>query len=252
MSNNNMKFFDALVSKTKVYLVIIAILLLLICMLKPICIIPSIIIYAIIVVYTLWTDNKRKAELSERIKELNFNVDKVSKRSLINSPFPLIMAETNGNIIWKNAKFVQEFNNFDINKYLARLLKEIKLEIENNEKIKDNKVITNIVIEKRKYKVIGEYIKTKSNDKKEEIWFSMISKDASKGTALEKLANYLSIPIQNTIAIGNDNNDLSMIKVAGIGVAVSNATIDLKNNADKIIDSNDEDGIAKYLSEIFL
>ena len=168
MSNNNMKFFDALVSKTKVYLVIIAILLLLICMLKPICIIPSIIIYAIIVVYTLWTDNKRKAELSERIKELNFNVDKVSKRSLINSPFPLIMAETNGNIIWKNAKFVQEFNNFDINKYLARLLKEIKLEIENNEKIKDNKVITNIVIEKRKYKVIGEYIKTKSNDKKEE------------------------------------------------------------------------------------
>ena len=48
MSNNNMKFFDALVSKTKVYLVIIAILLLLICMLKPICIIPSIIIYAII------------------------------------------------------------------------------------------------------------------------------------------------------------------------------------------------------------
>lgn len=79
MSNNNMKFFDALVSKTKVYLVIIAILLLLICMLKPICIIPSIIIYAIIVVYTLWTDNKRKAELSERIKELNFNVDKVSK-----------------------------------------------------------------------------------------------------------------------------------------------------------------------------
>ena len=143
MSNNNMKFFDALVSKTKVYLVIIAILLLLICMLKPICIIPSIIIYAIIVVYTLWTDNKRKAELSERIKELNFNVDKVSKRSLINSPFPLIMAETNGNIIWKNAKFVQEFNNFDINKYLAKLLKEIKLEIENNEKIKDNKVITN-------------------------------------------------------------------------------------------------------------
>lgn len=43
-----------------------------------------------------------------------------------------------------------------------------------------------------------------------------------------------------------------MIKVAGVGVAVSNATIDLKNNADKIIDSNDEDGIAKYLSEMFL
>ena len=89
MSNNNMKFFDALVSKTKFYLIIIAILLIVICIMKPICIFPSIIIYIFIVIYTLWTDNKRKAELSERIKELNFNVDKVSKRSLINSPFPL-------------------------------------------------------------------------------------------------------------------------------------------------------------------
>ena len=168
MSNNNMKFFDALVSKTKVYLVIIAILLILICIIKPIFILPSIIIYIFIVVYTLWTDNKRKAELSERIKELNFNVDKVSKRSLINSPFPLLMAETSGNIIWKNQKFVQEFNNCDINKYLNKLLKEIKLEIENNEKIKDNKVTTSIIIEKNKYKVIGEYIKTKTNDKKSE------------------------------------------------------------------------------------
>ena len=165
MSNNN-KFFDALVSKTKVYLVIIAILLIILCIIKPICIIPALVIYIAIVVYTLWTDNKRKAELSEHIKELNFNVDKVSKRSLINSPFPLLMAETNGNIIWKNAKFVQEFNNCDINKYLNELLKEIKLQIENNEKIKDNKVITNIVIEKNKYKVIGEYVKSKNNDKK--------------------------------------------------------------------------------------
>lgn len=168
MSNNNIKFFDALVSKTKIYLVIIAVLLLIICIIKPICIIPSIIIYIAIFIYTLWTDNKRKAELSERIKELNFNVDKVSKRSLINSPFPLLMAETNGNIIWKNTKFVQEFNSCDINKYLSKLLKEIKLEIQNNEKIKDNKIITNIVIEKKKYKVIGEYIKAKTSDKKNE------------------------------------------------------------------------------------
>ena len=167
MSNNNMKFFDTLVSKTKIYLVIIAILMLVICVIKPICIIPSIIIYIVIFIYTVWTDNKRKAELSERIKELNFNVDKVSKRSLINSPFPLLMAETNGNIIWKNTKFVQEFNNLDINKYLNKLLKEIQLEIQNNEKIKDNKIITNMVIEKKKYRVIGEYIKTaeKRNNK---------------------------------------------------------------------------------------
>ena len=171
MANNN-KFFDNLVSKTKIYLVIIAILFIVLCIIKPWCIIPSIFLYFTIVVYTMWTDNKRKAELSEHIRELNFNVDKVSKRSLINSPFPLLIAETNGNIIWKNTKFVQEFNNYDINKFISSLLKEIKLEIENNEKIKNNKLVTDFEIEKKKYRVVGEYIRSKNNikanDKKQE------------------------------------------------------------------------------------
>lgn len=127
---------------------------------------------------------------------------------------------------------------------LSKGVKQIMIIGSDKEKIKKYK---QEVEEQYKLRIIDT-----SNDKKEEIWFSIISKDASKGTALEKLAKYLSIPIQNTIAIGNDNNDLSMIKAAGVGVAVSNATIVLKNNADKIIDSNDEDGIAKYLSEMFL
>ncbi len=171
MANNN-KFFDRLVSKTKIYLVIIAILFIILCIIKPVCIVPSVFIYIVIVMYTMWTDNKRKAEISEHIKELNFNVDKVSKRSLINSPFPLLIAETSGNIIWKNKKFVQEFNNYDINKSLNSLVKEVKLEIENNEKIKNNKVVIDFEVEKKKYKVIGEYIRSKSNvkvnDKKQE------------------------------------------------------------------------------------
>lgn len=214
MSNNNMKFFDTLVSKTKVYLVIIAILLILICIIKPICIIPSIIIYIGIVLYTLWTDNKRKAELSEHIKELNFNVDKVSKRSLINSPFPLLIAETNGNIIWKNTKFVQEFNRCDINKYLNKLLKEIKLEIQNNEKIKENRVITNIIIEKKKYKVIGEYVKSKTNDKKHEKEY-MATLYFLDETEKEKLAKYIE---NSKICIGCikiDNYEETMQRIAG-------------------------------------
>ena len=166
MTNNN-KFFDNLVSKTKIYLIIIAVLLIVLCVIKPWCIIPAILIYVAIFIYTMWTDNKRKAEISEKITELNFNVDKVSKRSLINSPFPLLIAETNGNIIWKNKKFVQEFNHCEIDEPLSELLNEIKLEIENNEKIKNNKIEISTVIEKKKYRVVGEYIRTKSNDKKQ-------------------------------------------------------------------------------------
>lgn len=168
-NNNNVKLFDGLVSKTKAYLVIIAILLIALCCYEVRLIIPAIIIYSLILVYTSWTNKKRTAELSEHIKELTINVDKVSKRSLINSPFPLIIIETNGNIIWKSTKFVQEFANIDINTHLNTIIKELKLEIENsNEKDKNNTINNHVTIGKRQYKILGEYVKSKQNDKKKQ------------------------------------------------------------------------------------
>ncbi len=166
-NNNNIKIFDGLVSKTKAYLVIIAILLIVLCCYELRLILPSIIIYILILVYTSWTNKKRTAELSEHIKELTINVDKVSKRSLINSPFPLIIIETNGNIIWKSTKFVQEFANIDINTHLNTIVKELKLEIENsNEKDRKNTINNHVTIGKRQYRILGEYVKSKQNDKK--------------------------------------------------------------------------------------
>ena len=69
MSNNNINVFDKLVSKTKFYLVIIAILLIIICIIKPILIVPALIVYILIIMYTYWTNQKRMAEVSEHIKE---------------------------------------------------------------------------------------------------------------------------------------------------------------------------------------
>lgn len=112
---------------------------------------------------------------------------------------------------------------------------------------KEKKRIRNykeIILNKYKLNVIDT-----SKDYKEEIWFSIISHDASKGKALERLAKYLNIPNENIIAIGNDNNDLSMIEMAGTGIAVSNATPSLKKSADKIIKSNDEDGVYYFLKD---
>ena len=109
MGKSNNKFFDKLVSRTKIYLVIIAILLIIICIFKPVLILPAILVYAIIILYTYFINQKRLEEVSEQIKDLTFNVDKVSKRTLINSPFPLVIIETDGSIIWKNKKFLTEF-----------------------------------------------------------------------------------------------------------------------------------------------
>ena len=89
-----------------------------------------------------------------------------------------------------------------------------------------------------------------SSELKEEIWFSVGNNNSSKGNAVIELSNYLGVPLKNTIAIGNDYNDLSMFKVSGTSVAVANALDEIKTKTDIITDSNDNDGVAKYLNKI--
>ncbi|MBL1230575.1 sugar-phosphatase [Enterococcus sp. BWB1-3] len=83
--------------------------------------------------------------------------------------------------------------------------------------------------------------------KSTEFYYEILNKEASKGNALEKLAAHLNIPIEETMAIGDNENDLSMIEKAGIGVAMGNATENVKNAADVHTSSNDEDGVAEVL-----
>jgi len=103
----------------------------------------------------------------------------------------------------------------------------------------------NLIINKYHLNVVDS-----SNKNKEEIWFSIISEKASKGNALQKLAEYLKIDMKQTIAIGNDNNDISMIEKANIGVAMKNGSKELLNSSDVITESNDNDGVAKFLEKI--
>ncbi len=66
---------------------------------------------------------------------------------------------------------------------------------------------------------------------------------------LERLANYYHIDRQNVIAFGDEHNDNEMIEYAGTGVAMRNATDQLKAIADDVTDlNNDQDGMADYLS----
>lgn len=132
-------------------------------------------------------------------------------------------------------------NENNIDNMLAKNIKQIMIIGKDKEKIKKYKN----KVEKYNLNIIDT-----SNDAKEEIWFSIISNKASKGIALKKLAKHLNIPMRQTVAIGNDNNDLSMVQVARVGVAVENATDELKKEANYITDSNDDDGVAKYLEKL--
>ena len=165
MSNYNIKTLEKVESKTKIYLVIIAILLVVLCINNISFIIPSIILYFVIIVYTIWVYNKRKGELSTYINELTFSVDSAAKNTLINSPFPLIIMETNGNVIWRSSTFNKEFANVGINAYIDDLAKEIKLEIQDNNFELDKKVN----IDNKIYHVIGDYVKMKKKDRRKEV-----------------------------------------------------------------------------------
>ena len=169
--NKKDKKFETLISRTKIYLILIAILLIILCINDTSYIVPSIVIYALIIIYSLWTNNKRRDELTRHIQDLTVNVDSTVKSSLVNSPFPLILMETSGNIIWKSSKFVTEFANTDIAGVVRGLAKEIKLDILeskfNKEEIKNQSIEREITIGKKTYKVLGEYVKSKKKKQNE-------------------------------------------------------------------------------------
>lgn len=72
---------------------------------------------------------------------------------------------------------------------------------------------------------------------------------SDKGAALEYLASLENIDMSNTIAIGNQGNDLPMLKKAGQAIVVNNASKNIKDQADLIIPSNNKNGVGIYLEK---
>ncbi len=174
MQNSNRKLFDSLVSRTKIYLVIIFVLLVVICIYNPKFIIPAFLIFALILGYTYFANNKRKSEISQHLQDLTLNVNQAAKNSLIYSPIPLIIVETDGNIVWRSTKFVSEFANIDINNYLTELLENINLEIQERKDKKDKSIVRNLKIDNKEYKILGEFVKSGSRERKKQEKYMMI------------------------------------------------------------------------------
>ena len=91
----------------------------------------------------------------------------------------------------------------------------------------------------------GLYLITTRDD-----YFTMVlHEEAKKSNAIEALAKHWNICTSQIVAFGDDVNDLDMLKHCGIGVAMGNAVDEVKNVADYICDTNENDGIAKWLEE---
>jgi len=80
--------------------------------------------------------------------------------------------------------------------------------------------------------------------------FEILPKGASKGAALSRIAASCGVDLGRTVAIGDYDNDVSMLKAAAIGVAVSNASEAAKCAADYTTVSNEEHAIARVISDL--
>lgn len=76
------------------------------------------------------------------------------------------------------------------------------------------------------------------------------SQCAGKGNGLIKTCKAFKVPIEQSVSIGDELNDVEMIKAAGLGVAMGNAIDKAKDAADYVTDTNDNDGVAKVLRKI--
>ena len=83
-------------------------------------------------------------------------------------------------------------------------------------------------------------------------FIEITSPDADKGRALSWLAQSMGIRHEQVMAIGDSNNDVSMLKMAGVGVAVANAVDSAKQAAEHVTASNNEHGVGKAIRDFVL
>ena len=84
------------------------------------------------------------------------------------------------------------------------------------------------------------------------IYIEITRPDANKGRALRWLAESMGLTMEEVMAIGDSNNDVSMLKMAGIGVAVANGVDSAKQAAKYLTTSNNEHGVAEAIQDFVL
>lgn len=83
-------------------------------------------------------------------------------------------------------------------------------------------------------------------------FLEFVNKESNKGVGVEALAKYLKIDRREVICVGDEGNDKHMIEFAGLGVAMSNGTEEIKKIAQYVAPSNEEDGVAHIIEKFIL
>ncbi len=87
---------------------------------------------------------------------------------------------------------------------------------------------------------------------KELVYLEILHSKSNKGNALQHLCEYYKIPLVNTLAFGDEDNDVEMLQIAGISVAMGNANTSILAVAQHKTLTNNEDGVADFLEKYLL
>ncbi|XMB85224.1 Cof-type HAD-IIB family hydrolase [Mycoplasmatota bacterium WC44] len=151
--------------------------------------------------------------------------------------------------------FIKDKKNLPIHKQIDKAEPET---VDDLNSIYDHSVIKLLISSDNSY-LLKLHINELYNLYKEKLTFyfsfphfvEIVNKEANKRNALEFLANKYNIRQEEIIAIGDNFNDLDMIEYAGLGIAMGNAPHYLKEAADFVTHSNDDDGV-NYILEKFI
>lgn len=168
-------------------------------------------------------------------KELNINIHAFSVKEGLIAPKNSLYTEYDANLnsIDINIKDFYEVNDED------DIIKIMMI---------DPQEILDPAIEKLPKGIFEKY----SGFKSEPFYLEFTHKEVTKGLGLKKLCEHLGIKREEVIACGDGANDLSMVTYAGLGVAMGNAIPEVKEVANYITTSNNEDGIAKVIEKFIL
>lgn len=81
--------------------------------------------------------------------------------------------------------------------------------------------------------------------------FEVLNKEVNKGIVLEKVLKSHRISTDECVAFGDADNDIEMLQAVKYGVAMGNASLELKRLVNYVTDTNDEDGVARFLKKYF-
>ncbi|SHJ36857.1 hypothetical protein SAMN02745975_01933 [Geosporobacter subterraneus DSM 17957] len=107
-------------------------------------------------------------------------------------------------------------------------------------------------LEPIRQKISPKFIENVNISYSKPIFLEIFNKDVSKGKALQYIAEYYGIQREEIIAIGDGETDISMIEYAGIGIAMGNSSQRVKEKANYIAETNQQNGVAKILEKLIL